>query len=82
MDKLRKECIYIVPNTKITWVIKRCRLSVVVPRNNNNEVKIPTFWGKCSWRDILSENTLHATWESNKVKWDKFEQMNSYLSTL
>lgn len=82
METLRKEKLYVVPDTKITWVLKRGRLSVIVPRNNEEEIKMPTFWGGCSWRDILSEHTLHATWDLQKIKWNRFDQMNSYLSTL
>lgn len=82
MDILLKEKIYLVPDTKITWVLKRGRLSVIVPRNNENEINLPTFWGRCNWRDILSEHTLYADWNLQKIKWNKFDTMNSYLATL
>jgi len=82
MEQLKKEKIYIVPDTKITWVLRRDKLNVIVPRNNDDIINMPNFWGMCNWRDILSHHTLYASWNLQKVNWSKFNRMNSYLSTL
>ena len=84
MDILKRDKIYVDSNTKITWILKRGRISVVVPRNNDSDINLPDFWGACHWRDVISENTsvLYATWKLNKVNWKKFNIMHSYLASL
>ena len=84
MDTLRRDKIYTDSDTKISWVIKRGQLSVVVPRNNTSDINLPKVWGACQWRDIISDNTsvLHATWNLNKINWKKFNTMHAYLSSL
>jgi hypothetical protein len=84
MDILKRDKIYIDPDTKITWILKRGRISVIVPRNNASDINLPNFWGACHWRDVISENSsvLYATWTLKKVKWKNFYIMHSYLASL
>ena len=85
MDILKRDKIYIDPDTKIIWVIKkRTFISYVVPRNNTSDINLPKLWGACHWRDIITNDTsvLYATWSLNKINWKKFYTMHTYLASL
>jgi len=84
MDTLKRDKIYTDSDTKISWVIKRGQLSVIVPRNNTSDINLPKVWGACHWRDVKTDDisVLHATWNLNKINWKKFNTIHAYLASL